>query len=139
VEYNKNNVASMAQMIKGTVDEGLSKRAHRAFDESMEAAKLGWQKLDGLQTRLEFHSVDLEAGSYLGGAPRGGQETGGNPARSGYQPRAQGKDKLLAEANKKGVIFISGQAKKEESATRQTREDSKDLWSSPASCRDGGR
>jgi hypothetical protein len=77
VEYNKDNIASIAQMIKGTVNEGLSKRP---FDESMEAAKLGWQKLEVLQTRLEFHSVDLEVGSYLGGATRGGQEAGGNPA-----------------------------------------------------------
>jgi hypothetical protein len=81
VEYNKDNVASMAKMMKGTVDEGLSKRAQRAFDESMEAAKLGWQKLEGLRTRLEFHSVDSEAGSYLGGATRGVQEAGGNPAQ----------------------------------------------------------
>ncbi len=31
VEYNKSNVASIAQMVKGTVDEGLSKRAQNLW------------------------------------------------------------------------------------------------------------
>jgi DNA anti-recombination protein RmuC len=46
-EYNRSNVVSMAQMVKA-VDEGLSKRAQRAFDESMEAVRVGQQRLDGL-------------------------------------------------------------------------------------------
>ncbi len=31
VEYNKSNMASIAQMVKGTVDEGLSKRAQNLW------------------------------------------------------------------------------------------------------------
>jgi hypothetical protein len=77
----------MGQMIKKTTDEGLSRRAQRAFDESMEAAKLVQQKPESLRTRLEFHSVDSEAGSYLGGVPRGGQETGGKLAQEGPPAR----------------------------------------------------
>jgi hypothetical protein len=37
MDYSKDNVASMAHMIKGTVHEVLSKRSERALDESMEA------------------------------------------------------------------------------------------------------
>jgi hypothetical protein len=74
VEYNRSNVVSIAQMVKGTADEGLGKRAQEAFDEFMEAAWTGKQKLDGLRTRLKFYSGESEAGSYVGGATRGGRE-----------------------------------------------------------------
>ncbi len=64
----------MAQMVKGTLDEGLGERAQRALDKSMEAVRKGHQKLAGLRIRLKFHSMDSEAGSYTGGLP---QRTGG--------------------------------------------------------------
>jgi hypothetical protein len=88
VEYNRSNVVSMAQMVKGTVDEGLSKRAQRAFNESMEAAQVGQQRLDGLWTRLEFYSEDSEAGSYVGWATQGGREGARGATRE--QPPAVG-------------------------------------------------
>jgi hypothetical protein len=74
VLYNKSNVASIAQMVKGTIDKGLSKRAQKAFFKSMEVARIGQQKLEGLRTRLEFYSGKSEAGSYWGGAAQGSQE-----------------------------------------------------------------
>jgi hypothetical protein len=74
VEYNKSHMTSIAQMVKGTVDKGLSKRAQRAFDEFMEVARIGQQMLEVIQMRLDFYSRESEAGSYLGGATRGGRE-----------------------------------------------------------------
>jgi hypothetical protein len=71
MEHNSGNVVSMAQMVKGTINDGLCERAQRAFGDSVEAAWTGQQKLAGLRTRLEFHSMDSEAGSYIGGPPRG--------------------------------------------------------------------
>jgi hypothetical protein len=52
----------------------LSKRAQRAFDESIEAARIGQQRLDGLRTRLEFYSGELEAGCYVCRAAEGGRD-----------------------------------------------------------------
>lgn len=85
VEYNRINVVSMAQMVKGTLDEGLRERAQRALDKSMEAARIGQQKLAGLRIRLKFHSMDSEAGSYTGRLPQG---TGG--VALGQPPTAGG-------------------------------------------------
>ncbi len=71
IEYRRDNVASIARMLKGDIHEELKERAQRASDESVEAAKAGQQRLDTFRARLEFHSFNSEAGRsvyiYLGG------------------------------------------------------------------------
>ncbi len=62
IEYRRDNVASLARLLKGNIHEELKERAQRALDESVEAAKVGQQRLDTFRVRLEFHSFDSEAG-----------------------------------------------------------------------------
>ncbi len=69
IEYRRDNLASMAKMLKGNIHEELGERAQRALDESMEVARVGQQKQDALRARLEFHSFDSKAGSYAGTLP----------------------------------------------------------------------
>jgi hypothetical protein len=59
----------MARMLKGNIHEDLGERAQRAFNESVEAARAGQQKLDAIWARLDFHSFDSEVGSYVGRPP----------------------------------------------------------------------
>ncbi len=129
VLYNKSNVAIIAQMVKGTIDKGLSKRAQKAFNKSMEVARIGQQKLEGLWTRLE----KSEAGSYRGGAAQGSQEMTERTAR----------ERLLVRHAKGGQqrkeIFISGQDETEEPVPRRvegpcgSKEGNKVQWTSLAS------
>jgi hypothetical protein len=81
IEYRWDNVVSIARLLKGNVHEEFKERAQRALDESVEAARVGKQRLDAFQARLEFHSFHSEAGSYGGRSPARGREAapGGHP------------------------------------------------------------
>jgi hypothetical protein len=81
IENRRDNVVSIARLLKGNIQEKLKERAQRALDESVEAAKVGQQRLDTFWGRLDFHSFDSEAGSYGGRPPAGGMEAalGGCP------------------------------------------------------------
>ncbi len=61
-------------MPKGNIHKKLGERAQKALDESVEAARTGQQKESVLRARLEFHSVDSEAGSYIGRPPARARE-----------------------------------------------------------------
>jgi transcriptional regulator len=67
VAYNKDNVTSMAHMLKRTTDRETVSRAEKAFKEAIEAAGNSCKHLDNLWTRLNFQNVDSEAESFLGG------------------------------------------------------------------------
>jgi hypothetical protein len=139
VEYNRSNVVSMAQMVKGTADEGRSKRAQKALNESMEAARIGQQRPDGLRTRLEFYSGDSEAGSYVGGATRGGRE--GAKGATWEQPLVMGGGRDQPGGG--SFYFRSGQdgepsLRREVGPCRSGR-GNLDHWTSLASCGDGAR
>ncbi len=69
IKYRRDNVASIARMLKGDIHKEFKERARKALDESAEAARTGQRKLDSFRARLEFHSFDLEAGSYGGKPP----------------------------------------------------------------------
>ncbi len=72
---------SMAQMSKGTADPDIASKAQKAFDEAVEAAGNSCNHLNGLQMRLEFLSMDLEAGSFLANKKTSREEAGGGQAR----------------------------------------------------------
>jgi hypothetical protein len=67
-------------------------RAQRTFDESVEAARAGQQKLNALWARLDFHSFDSEAGSYVGWHPARDKEAapGGCPPVSTAGQQGEG-------------------------------------------------
>jgi hypothetical protein len=100
IEYRRDNVASNPRMLKGNLHEELGERAQIAFDESVDAAKVGQQKLNAIRARLDFHSVDSEASSYVGRQPARDREVApvGRPPVSTAGPRGE------------GSIFRSGQA-----------------------------
>jgi hypothetical protein len=66
MEYEKDNVVSLAQTLKDTIPVEFKERAQRAVQESAKIAKEGRHKLGDLRARLEFCSFDSEAGSYRG-------------------------------------------------------------------------
>jgi hypothetical protein len=49
IKYRQDNVTSIARLLKGNIHEEFKERAQRALDESMEAARVGQQKLDAFQ------------------------------------------------------------------------------------------
>jgi light-regulated signal transduction histidine kinase (bacteriophytochrome) len=75
IEYKRNNVASLARMLKGNIQEELGERAQRALDESVKTAQTGQQKLDAIRARLKFRSIGSKAGSYIGWPPARAWET----------------------------------------------------------------
>jgi hypothetical protein len=83
VMYNKNNLASMALMLKGTTDPEIVSSVEKAFKEAIEVAGKSCEHLDSFRTRL---NMDSEAESF----PRGRQASG-KEARD-IQARGQGRD-----------------------------------------------
>jgi hypothetical protein len=69
IEYRRDNVASMSRMLKGKILEEFGERVQRAFDESVEAAKVGQQKLTAIRARLDFHSGDSRQAVTSEGSP----------------------------------------------------------------------
>jgi hypothetical protein len=92
MEYKKDNVVSLAQALKETVPAEFKERAQQAILDSAKIAREGKHRLGDLWARLEFRSLDSEAGSYKGpvgpmaeagpetrlltGAPERGRRTG---------------------------------------------------------------
>ncbi len=66
----------MARMLKGNIHEDLGERAQRAFNESVEAARAGQQKLDAIWGDSTFIASTRRSAAMLGGPP---QETGRPP------------------------------------------------------------
>jgi hypothetical protein len=83
IEYRRDNVASNPRILKGNLHEELGERAQIAFDESVDAAKVWQQKLNAIRARLDFHSVNSEASSYVGRQPARDREV----APAGRPPR----------------------------------------------------
>jgi hypothetical protein len=75
IEYRRDNVMSIARLLKGNIYDEFKERAQRALEESVEAVRVGQHKFDAFRARLEFHSFDLEAGSYGGRPPVRDRET----------------------------------------------------------------
>jgi hypothetical protein len=73
-------------MLKGTTDPEKVNRALKAFNEAMEAAINRCKRLDSLRTRLEFHSMNSEAGIFLEGRQTKEKEVGAT------QPEEQERD-----------------------------------------------
>jgi hypothetical protein len=66
IEYKRDNLVSLGQLLKGDVPSELKERA---LQDSAKMAKEGQRKLGDLRARLEFRSFDSEVGSYRGPAP----------------------------------------------------------------------
>jgi hypothetical protein len=101
IEYKRDNVASIARMLKGNIHEELRDRAQGAHEKSVEAARVGQQKVDALRARLNFHSFDSEAGSCVRMPPAGGREA--TPA--GRPPAVK------ADQQGRGPLFRPGQVR----------------------------
>ncbi len=69
IEYKRDNVVNLAQMLKENMPNEFKERAQRTLQDSTKMAKEGQRKLGDLRARLEFRSFDSEAGSYMGPAP----------------------------------------------------------------------
>jgi hypothetical protein len=92
MEYKKDNVVSLAQALKETIPAEFKERAQQEIRDSAKIAEEGKRRLGDLRARLEFCSLDSEAGSYKGpvgpmaeagpgnrlptGAPERGRRTG---------------------------------------------------------------
>jgi hypothetical protein len=66
MKYKKDNVVSLAQMLKDNIPVEFKECDQRAVQESTKMAREGRRKLGDLRARLEFHSLDSKAGSYRG-------------------------------------------------------------------------
>jgi hypothetical protein len=66
LEYEKGNVASLAQTVKETIPAEFKERAQQAIQDSAKIAEEGKCQLGDLRARLKFRSADSEAGSYKG-------------------------------------------------------------------------
>ncbi len=109
-------MANIAKLLKGDIHEEFKERAQRALNESAKAAKEGRRKLDDLRARLEFRSVDSEAGSYRGGhsvrseeaAPRGRPLTGSSARQAGDTWARAGPGVNNQPASKELVTLLRG-------------------------------
>jgi hypothetical protein len=63
---NKDNVLSMAQMLRWIDNLDIIVRAQTALDKANEAASNSCARISGLRTRLEFLNIDSEVGSVTG-------------------------------------------------------------------------
>jgi hypothetical protein len=75
IEYKRDNMVNLAQMLKENMPNEFKERAQRALQDSAKMAKEGQRKLGDLRARLEFRSFDSEAGSYRGPAPSAGKRS----------------------------------------------------------------
>ncbi len=83
IEYRRDNMVNLAQMLKQDIPNEFKEPAQRALQESAKMAKEGQCKLGDLKARLEFRSFDSEAGSYRGPAPSAGEAVPGSCPFSG--------------------------------------------------------
>jgi hypothetical protein len=130
IDYRRDNVTGMAKLLKGKVREEFGERAQRALDESVEAAKKGKQRLNVIRARLDFHSGDSEAGSYVARGATRRQEValgdlppvGGTgpqreaaPARVGQAEGAQGSNSQAGAADLATLLRGWGQLRANDS------------------------
>jgi hypothetical protein len=66
MEYKKDNVVSLAQVLKETIPAEFKERAQQAIRDSAKIAEEGKRRLGDLRAQLEFRSLDSEASSYKG-------------------------------------------------------------------------
>ncbi len=90
MEYKKDNMVSLAQALKETIPAEFKERAQQAIRDSAKIAEEGKCRLGDLRARLEFRSLDSEAGSYKGPVGPVAEAGPGNHLPTGAPERGSG-------------------------------------------------